>query len=593
MSESIADMVARHARGGEIARSIEETYARIAKHGDPALFIALRSKDEALEIAAALERDGPKGKPLFGIPFAVKDNIDVKGLPTTAACPAFAYRPERSAFVAARLEAAGAIVIGKTNLDQFATGLVGVRSPYGVPRNALRADLIPGGSSSGSAAAVGAGLMPFALGTDTAGSGRVPAALNGIVGLKPTLGTMSATGLVPACRTLDTISIFALDVADAFAVYQIASGYDEADAYSKPYPEPRLASPPPSLRIGVPKPGQRVFLGDAASEAAFAVDIEKLAGLGATLVEFDIEPFFEVARLLYEGPWVAERYAAVKALIESRPDTLYPVTRKIIEGAVNFDAVAAFQATYKLADLRRKTSKAWREFDVMALPTMPKFYTVAEVIADPVRTNSNNGVYTNFVNLLDLSAIAYPSGMRGDGLPSSLTLIAPAGRDGLIATIAARAHAISGAPMGATGRAASKAPEPGAPEGVEIAVVGAHLSGLPLNRELTNLGGVFVREAKTGADYRLFALPGTTPPKPGLLRVAAGQGAKIAVEIWSLPEAAFGRFVSNIPSPLGIGTLQFEDGASAKGFLVEAEAVKGAEDISSFGGWRAYLTKQG
>jgi allophanate hydrolase len=591
LSESIASLVARHAASGDIAATLEATYAGIAEHGDAALFITLRAKEQALEIAAELERAGPAGKPLYGVPFAVKDNIDVAGLPTTAACPAFAYQAEKSAFVVARLEAAGAIVIGKTNLDQFATGLVGVRSPYGIPRNALRDDLIPGGSSSGSATAVGAGLVPFSLGTDTAGSGRVPAALNGIVGLKPTLGILSGTGLVPACRTLDTISIFALDVADAFAVYEVAAGYDDADAYARPLPAPRLVARPPKLRVGVPKPSQRVFLGDAASEAAYADGIEKLEKLGATLVEFDIEPFFEVARLLYEGPWVAERYAATKSLIETRPDTLHPVTRKIIESARQFDAVAGFEATYKLAALKRKAAKAWAGFDMMAVPTMPKPYTVAEVLADPVRTNSNNGVYTNFVNLLDLAAIAYPSGMRTDGLPSSLTLIAPAGRDGLIATIAARAHAISDAPMGATGRAASAAPAPKGPEGIEIAVVGAHLSGLPLNRELTDLGGVFVREAQTAADYRLFALPNTTPPKPGLLRIAAGQGAKIAVEIWALPEAGFGRFVAAIPGPLGIGSLSFDDGTSAKGFLVEAEAVKGAEDVSAFGGWRAYVTR--
>jgi len=569
--------------------TIEATYAKIAAHADPALFITLRPREDALALAAQLEADGPAGKPLYGVPFAVKDNIDVAGLPTTAACPAFAYIAEVSAFVVARLEAAGAIVIGKTNLDQFATGLVGVRSPYGIPRNALRPELIPGGSSSGSATSVGAGLVPFSLGTDTAGSGRVPAALNGIVGLKPSLGFLSATGVVPACRTLDTISIFALDVADAFAAFEVAAGYDDADAYSRPLSAPRLAAPPPKLRVGVPKPSQRLFLGDSAGEAAYAADIAKLERLGATLVEFDLEPFFDVARLLYEGPWVAERYAATKSLIETRPDTFYPVTLKIIEGARKFDAVSGFEATYKLAALKRKTAKAWANFDLMAVPTMPRVYSVAEVLADPVRTNSNNGVYTNFVNLLDLSAIAYPSGMRADGLPSSLTLIAAAGRDGMIATLAARAHALSGAPMGATGRAPPPAPAVLRPEGIELAVVGAHLSGLPLNRELTALGGVFVREAKTSADYRLYALPNTTPPKPGLLRVGAGEGAKINVEIWSLTPAAFGAFVAAIPSPLGVGALAFDDGTSAKGFLVEAEAVKGAQDVSAFGGWRAYV----
>ena len=590
MSETIAEMVARHANGGRVVDTIEAVYAGIEAYADPALFIALRPKSEALAAAAKLDAEGARGRPLFGAPFAVKDNIDVAGLPTTAACPAFAYAPAKSSFVVERLEAAGAIPIGKTNLDQFATGLVGVRSPYGVPRNALRADLIPGGSSSGSAVAVGAGLVPFSLGTDTAGSGRVPAALNGIVGLKPTLGALSSSGLVPACRTLDTISVFALDVADAFAAFRVAAGYDAADPYSKTRAAPRLAPPPPHFRVGVPRSDQREFFGDAEAERAFAADLETLASLGAATVEFDIAPFFEVARLLYEGPWVAERYAAVKRLLETRPDALHPVTRKIIEGARNFDAVAGFEAGYRLAALKRASEAAWRAFDIMAVPTMPRFFTRAEVEADPIQTNSKLGTYTNFVNLLDLCAIAYPSGVRADGLPSSVTLIAPAGADGLIAGIAARAHARSRAPMGATGRAPPPAPAVEASsDRIEIAVVGAHLSGLPLNGELKALGAEFVREARTRPEYRLYALPNTAPPKPGLLRVAKGDGAEIAVEIWALSPAAFGAFVAAIPSPLGIGTLSFSDGTSAKGFLVEAEAVKGAEDVSKFGGWRAYI----
>jgi len=592
LSETIPEILARHAGGRRVVETIEATYARIEAHADPALFIALRPKAEALAAAEALDAASPAGKPLYGVPFAVKDNIDVAGLPTTAGCPAFAYRPARSSFVVERLERAGAIAVGKTNLDQFATGLVGVRSPYGVPRNALRADLIPGGSSSGSAAAVGAGLVAFSLGTDTAGSGRVPAALNGVVGLKPTLGLLSASGVVPACRTLDTVSIFALGVADAFAAFAAAAGFDAADAYCKPSPTPRLIAPPPHFTVGAPGPGQRRFFGDEEAERAYTADLDKLAALGGEIVEFDFAPFAAVARLLYEGPWVAERYAATKALIESNPGALHPVTRAIIEGARKFDAVAGFEAAYRLQELKRATAAAWRGFDVMAVPTMPRFYTRAEVEAEPFQINSNLGTYTNFVNLLDLSAIAVPSGVRRDGLPSSLTLIGAAGADGAIAGIAARLHAASGAPMGATGRAPPPAPAPTRNEGIEIAVVGAHLSGLPLNGELKALGAAFVRAALTAPDYRLYALPNTTPPKPGLLRVASGKGVEIAVEIWSLEPAAFGAFVAAIPAPLGIGTLRFEDGTSAKGFLVEAEAVKGAEDVSRFGGWRAYLARR-
>ncbi len=499
MTELIAALVAAHAGGKRIPATIEETYARIAAHADPALFITLRRKADALAEAKRLEAEGPVGKPLYGVPFAVKDNIDVAGLPTTAACPAFAYTPERSAFVVEALERAGAIVIGKTNLDQFATGLVGVRSPYGVPRNALRADLIPGGSSSGSATAVGAGLVPFSLGTDTAGSGRVPAALNGIVGLKPSLGALSATGLAPACRTLDTISIFALDVADAFAVFAAACGYDDQDGYSRRFPRPELSGLPRGLRIGAPRADQLSFFGDGDAEAAFVRDVRSLEALGATVIDFDFAPFAEVARLLYEGPWVAERYAATKPLIETHPEALHPVTRAIIEGAKKFDAVAAFEAFYTLADRRRTAERVLSKFDVMLVPTLPRFYTVAEVEADPVALNSRLGTYTNFVNLLDLCAVAVPSGVRGDGLPSSVTLIAPAGADGFIAGLAAAIHARSGAPMGATGRPAP-APTPasaGAPPGrFPLAVVGAHLAGLPLNRELVALGASFVGEVE-------------------------------------------------------------------------------------------------
>lgn len=560
--------------------NIRRAYQALAAYADPALFISLKSESDALAEAAALESAGPAGKPLYGMVFAVKDNIDAAGLDTTAACPAFTYRPARSSFVVARLEAAGAIVLGKTNLDQFATGLVGVRSPYGVPRNALNPALIPGGSSSGSAVAVGAGIVDFALGTDTAGSGRIPAGMNGIVGLKPSLGLLSSTGMVPACRTLDTISVFARDVATAVEVTAAASGYDAADAYSRQLPTPALGAAPPAFRVGVPPPAQRKFFGDAHAEAAFAADIARLETLGATVVELDFEPLHAVARLLYEGPWVAERYAATKPLIETHPDAFHPTTLKIIGGAKGLTAVSAFEAIYKLADLKRATAPIFSEVDVLAVPTVPRAYTVAEVEADPVTLNSNLGSYTNFVNLLDLAAIAVPSGRRGDGLPSSLTFIGKAGADGYLASIAA---AVEGA--------AASGPLRAQPDRIEVAVVGAHLSGLPLNSELVGLGGTFLRQASTTPDYALYALPGTTPPKPGLLRQSGG-GA-VAVEVWAIEPAGLGALVSRIPAPLGIGTLSLADGTQVKGFLVEADATKGAEDITSYGGWKAYLARAG
>lgn len=560
--------------------AVQRAFAALREYDDSALFIGLKSEASALAEAQALEAAGPAGKQLFGLVFAVKDNIDAAGLPTTAACPDFTYSPERSAFVVARLEAAGAIVLGKTNLDQFATGLVGVRSPYGVPRNVQRPDLIPGGSSSGSAVAVAAGIVDFSLGTDTAGSGRIPAGMNGIVGLKPTLGLLSATGMVPACRTLDTISIFARDIAMAMRVAEVAAGYDAADAYSRQLPAPTLSAPSPHPRIGVPIPAQRKFFGDSAAEASYAEDLQRLAGLGAEIVELDFEPLHAVARLLYEGPWVAERYAATKRLLETSPVSFHPVTRTIIEGARGLTAVSAFEATYKLMDLKRAVAPLLANLDCLAVPTVPRAYTVAELNADPITLNSNLGSYTNFVNLLDMAAIAVPTGTRSDGLRGSITLIGRANSDGHLAGLGA---ALIGEAVAAPARA-----NPGR---IEIAVVGAHLSGLPLNGELTALGGGFIRTADTAPDYRLFALPGTTPPKPGLLRVAAGTGTAIATEVWSLDPACFGAFVAKIPAPLGIGTLRFADGTTAKGFLVEAEAVNGARDISEFGGWRKFLAK--
>lgn len=560
--------------------AVQRAFAALREYEDSALFIGLKSEASALAEAQALEAAGPAGKPLFGLVFAVKDNIDAAGLPTTAACPDFTYSPERSAFVVARLEAAGAIVLGKTNLDQFATGLVGVRSPYGVPRNVQRPDLIPGGSSSGSAVAVAAGIVDFSLGTDTAGSGRIPAGMNGIVGLKPTLGLLSATGMVPACRTLDTISIFARDIAMAMRVAEVAAGYDAADAYSRQLPAPTLSAPPPHPRIGVPIPAQRKFFGDSAAEASYAEDLQRLAALGAEIIELDFEPLHAVARLLYEGPWVAERYAATRRLLETSPVSFHPVTRTIIEGARGLTAVSAFEATYKLMDLKRAVAPLLANLDCLAVPTVPRAYTVAELNADPITLNSNLGSYTNFVNLLDMAAIAVPTGTRSDGLRGSITLIGRANSDGHLAGLGA---ALMGEPL--------TAPAHASPDRIEIAVVGAHLSGLPLNGELTALGGGFIRTADTAPDYRLFALPGTTPPKPGLLRVAAGTGTAIATEIWSLDPAGFGAFVAKIPAPLGIGTLRFADGSTAKGFLVEAEAVNGARDISEFGGWRKFLAK--
>ena len=592
MTETIAEIVAAHRAGTATpAQTIARCYQRIRAHADPAMFITLRDEADAIAEAVALAAKDPS-LPLYGVPVAVKDNIDVAGLPTTAACPAFAYQPVEDSTAVARLRAAGAIVIGKTNLDQFATGLVGVRSPYGIPRNAIRADLVPGGSSSGSAVAVGAGLVPLSLGTDTAGSGRVPAMLNNIVGLKPSLGLISTIGLVPACRTLDCISIFALTVDDAVAALRVLGAPDPADAYSRERPVAALTKMPPRLKLGVPRSSQLQFFGDQQAEQAYAAALQRWTGLGAELIEVDIEPLYETARLLYEGPWVAERYLAIRELIDANPDAVHPVTRQITLGGKTVSAADTFAALYRLQALRRIAEQIFAGFDALVLPTAPTTYTIEQVLADPITLNSRLGTYTNFVNLLDLCGLAVPASIGADGLPFGITLLAPSGRDAELASIGRIFHADTSLPLGATGK-----PQPPLAtveaatnhETINIAVVGAHLSGMALNSELTNLGGELLDAAETAPDYKLFALSGTVPPKPGMLRVAPGTGAAIAVEVWTLPPAAFGRFVAAIPQPLSIGTITLANGEQVKGFLVEPAALDGARDITHFGGWRAYM----
>jgi allophanate hydrolase len=603
MGETVAAIVEAHRSGAASPEAtVARTYARIRAHDDSAIFIALRDEADALAEAKALaaERDRARtdrplaDRPLFGVPVAIKDNVDVAGLPTTAACPAFAYTPKEDAACVARLKRAGAIVIGKTNLDQFATGLVGARTPYGIARNLFDPALIPGGSSTGSAIAVAAGLVPLALGTDTAGSGRVPAALSNIIGLKPSLGLVSTAGVVPACRTLDCVSVLALTVDDAFAALAAIAGPDAADPYSRPRRLGSLGALPRGVRLGVPMPGQRLFFGDQASAAAYDAALARFARLGAAIVEFDIEPFYQAARLLYEGPWVAERYLATRALIGSAPQSMHPVTRQIILAGAHRSAADTFAAFYELEELRRVRDHVFGAIDAMALPTVPTVYTVEQVLADPIALNSRLGTYTNFVNLLDLCALSVPASMRADGTPFGVTLIAPAAEDAALAAIGRAFHADTALPLGATGKAQPPlaAISTLAADGeIALAVVGAHLSGMPLNRELTSSGARFLEESATAANYRLFLLPGSAPPKPGLLRVHAGGGAAIAVEIWAMPADDFGPFVATVPPPLSIGTLALADGREVKGFLVEAAATQGARDISAFGGWRVFMAQ--
>jgi allophanate hydrolase len=576
------------------AQTVARSFQRIRDHNDPAIFISLRDEKQALAEAEALTAKDAARLPLYGIPVAVKDNIDVAGLPTTAACPAFAYSPAHDATSVARLRAAGAIIIGKTNLDQFATGLVGVRSPYGIPNNPMRGDLIPGGSSSGSAVAVSAGLVPLALGTDTAGSGRVPAMLNNIVGLKPSFGLISTAGLVPACRTLDCVSVFSLVVDDAMTALAAMAGLDDADPFSRNRPLARMTAFPANLRLGVPRNGQLIFFGDKASEKAYGDALQRCTALGATLVDFDLEPFYETARLLYEGPWVAERYLVIHDLLASSPESIHPVTREITVAGARLSAADTFSALYRLQALRKVSERAFAGIDALVLPTAPTVYSTAQVLANPVELNSRLGTYTNFVNLLDLCGLALPAAIRPDAIPFGITLLAPAGHDAHLASIGRVFHADTRLNMG--GRSLPQPPLASLPQDlggdeIAIAVAGAHLSGMALNGELKALGGRLLEAATTAPDYRLYALA-TTPPKPGMLRVEKGTGSSIELELWALSTAAFGKFVAAIPPPLSIGTVRLADGRGVKGFIVESADIDGARDISAFGGWRAFVAEK-
>jgi allophanate hydrolase len=573
----------------------KEVLSRIAAAGDDGIWISRVADDAVLAEAKGLEkRNDAETLPLYGLPFAVKDNIDVAGLPTTCACPEFAYAPAVSAPVVDRLRRAGALLIGKTNLDQFATGLVGTRSPYGVPRNPFNAAYIPGGSSSGSGAAVAAGLVAFALGTDTAGSGRVPAAFGNIVGLKPTRGLLSAAGVVPACRSLDCVSVFALTVGDAAAVAEIARGFDDRDGYSRPAPPgfAALGKMPERFVFGVLPENEREFFNNADGPALYAAAIERLQALGGEAVEIDYAPFLSVNELLYHGPWLAERYGSVKEAIGGRFDLLHPVLHRVVTNGKAISGAEAFAGAHRLTALRQATAPVWRQIDLLLLPTTGTTYSIAEIESDPIGFNENIGRYTNFCNLLDLSAVAVPAGFRGDGLPFGVTLLAPAFYDPLVAAIGGALHRTTGLPLGATGH---RHPEPSPPPAattfpyVSLAVVGAHLSGQPMNHELTALGAKLRRATRTAPEYRLYALP--DGKRPGLVR-QPDAGAAIEIEVWDVPSPELGGFVAAIAAPLGLGKIRLDDGGEVTGFLCEAHAVEKARDITTFAGWRAWRAAQ-
>ena len=549
------------------------------------------SREELLGYADSLEGHSPDTLPLFGIPFAVKDNIDLIGTPTTAACEAYTYTPAKSAFVVERLIAAGAIPIGKTNLDQFATGLVGTRSPFGACQNAFNPEYISGGSSSGSAVTVATGVASFSLGTDTAGSGRVPAAFNNLIGVKPTRGLLSTSGVVPACRSLDAVSIFALTASDAEKILGVAARFDEADAYARRVPGHVYSFDAEAFNFGVPHADQLQFFGNKDAQRLFNEAVDRLQVLGGTPVEIDFQPFLDAARLMYEGPWVAERYLAAQPLIDDKPNALLPVTHAIISGGSKPRATDAFKSQYRLMELKRKAEAAWKKVDVIVTPTAGTIYTIKQVEADPIQLNSNLGYYTNFMNLLDLAALAVPAGFQGDGLPFGITLIAPTFGDAALLPLGDRFQRSSVRSMGATGHSlpAHVESQEAPANRVRVAVVGAHLEGLPLNHQLAERGARLVKKTLTSEKYRLYALAGGPPYRPGLIRETKGKA--IEVEVWDMPSEHFGSFVDGIPAPLGIGKLELINGEWVPGFICEPYAIETAEDITHFGGWRNYLAK--
>jgi allophanate hydrolase len=601
---------------------LEALRQRIEARGADGVWISLVSADALRAAVEVLERRRAAGDrlPLYGLPFGVKDNIDVVGFATTAGCAAFAYSPTVSAVAVARLVDAGAVVMGKTNLDQFATGLVGVRSPFGIPRNPFHADFITGGSSSGSAAAVARGDVTFALGTDTAGSGRVPAGFNNIVGLKPSPGVLSTTGVVPACRSLDCLSVFAGTCEDAASVAGHMQAFDASDPYARADGGRVTFQPAPILggfRCGILPERDREFLNDAQAARAYESAIAVAREMGGSPIEFDFAPFREVGALLYDGPFVAQRLEAAGELFARKPESLIAPLRAILAGARRQTAQSAYAAEARLRRLRRRVDEVWKSVDCLLLPTAPTLPRIADVEAEPIKLNSVIGLYSTFANLLDLAALAVPAGFRGDALPSGVTFLGPWGSDARLAGLGTVFHRRTSSRIGATSwpipsaTAPVRAPATAAPSELAspkvavtdagrddgmllLAVVGAHLSGEPLNHELTGVGGQLRLLTRTSPRYRFVLLPGTVPAKPGLVRVdddvSAGFG--IEVEVWALPAAAFGTFVARIPAPLGVGKVELEDGTRVSGFLCEGHATRHALDLSALGGWRAFRQSQ-
>lgn len=578
----------------QLVQSIHKT---CGEQQENPVWIRLLSLEEVGPYLGQLLQNDPSTLPLYGVPFAIKDNIDLAGIPTTAACPDFAYVPKQSAFVMQQLIDAGAIPIGKTNMDQFATGLVGTRSPYGACHNALNSDYVSGGSSSGSAVAVANHWVSFSLGTDTAGSGRVPAAFNNIVGLKPSRGLLSARGVVPACRSLDCVSIFALSVADANAVFDVAAQFDSGDSYARKncYGNGRRYFAPPQQPpvIGIPRPQQQSFFGNDEASKLFDAAVTAAKESGATIVPINFEPFIEAAKLLYEGPWVAERYLATKAVFETSPQSLLPVIATIIGHGNSASATDAFAAQYRLQVFKQQADAELDKVDAIMTPTAGTTYKIHEVERDPIQLNSNLGYYTNFMNLLDCTSVAVPTGFYANGVGFGTTFFHRAFKDKQLLSIAALVEQYLQLPQGVRQTRSNIAETTcglAARSFVDVVVCGAHLEGLPLNWQLTERGATLVEKTQSSLHYKLYALPDGPPFRPAMVRTTEG-GAAIEVEVWRVPVENFGSFVADIPAPLGIGKVELADGRWESGFICEALGIDGAIDVTEFGGWRNYLAR--
>lgn len=575
---------------------LSDIHQRAALHSDHNIWIHLLNDEELEPYLIALEQKQPEQMPLWGVPFAIKDNLDLANIPTTAGCEAFTYTPHSSARVVQQLLDAGAIPVGKTNLDQFATGLNGTRSPFGACKNAVNPQYISGGSSSGSSVAVALGLASFSLGTDTAGSGRVPACFNNLIGVKPTRGMLSSTGLVPACKSLDCITVFTYNTDDANQVLAVAEGFDRKDPYSRKNPFLNQArsygQQHGALTLGVIPTNQLIFFGDDAYASAYERTLETLQQTGIKLVEIDYTPFDEAARLLYEGPWVAERYLATQPLIDNNPQAIFPVVREIIAPGNEPKATSLFNAQYRLRELKQICDQQLEQIDCLLTPTAGRCFTVDEMLEQPVLYNSQLGYYTNFMNLLDYASIAVPTQMADSGLPFGITLAGPAFADRELLSIANRIHSLFALTAGASDLPIQKQNQNKviSPRFIDVVVCGAHLEGLPLNWQLTERGATLKQKTVTAPKYKLYALAGGPPFRPGLA-FDETNGSAVEVEVWRMPAAEFGGFVEGIPAPLGIGKVQLAGGSQVSGFICEPCGLEQARDITTFGGWRNYLAQ--